>query len=259
MRNIFLLFVATLLIISCNNKSNYKDLESNLDSTSYSLGMLYASKMPNNLKENNVDSISIQHFLQGLHDYFDSTETPVLDKKTTEKLIQAYFEKMQQSSNDFYASKFKNNEIEGNKFLENNKKTAGITELEKGLQYQILYSGWGELKPDVRDTILVHFKMYDISKKLIYDTRKTSPNPLKIPLDSTIQAWQKVLPLVNTGAKLKIYSSHQFAYGKDVTPKDKIQPYQTLIFDIELVKTLKGNYPGAQQDSLSVDSVINNN
>lgn len=255
MRNIILLSVCTLLVISCKNNSDYRDLESNLDSTSYSLGLLYASKMPNNLKENNVDSISIQHFLQGLHDYFDSTETPVLDKKTTERLIQQYFDRMLQNSNENYAAKFKQNEIDGNVFLEKNKKNSGVTEIEKGLQYQIFYSGWGELKPDVRDTILVHFKMYDITNKLIYDTRKTSPNPLKIPLDSTIEAWQKVLPLVNTGAKLKIYSSHKFAYGTNVTPKDKVQPYQTLIFDIELVKTFKGNYPGAIQDSTQTDSV----
>lgn len=259
MRKIFFCCISVILITSCNQKPNYRELESNLDSTSYSLGMLFASKMPKNLQDNNVDSISFQHFLQGVHDYFDSTETPVLNKKITEKLIQQYFERMQNNNNASYASKFLQNQIDGNVFLENNKKKANIIELKKGLQYQISYAGWGELKPDVRDTILVHFKMYSIKNKLIYDSRTKSPNPVKIPLDSTIQAWQQVLPLVNTGAKLRIFSSHELAYGKDVTKDDIIEPYQTLIFDIELVKTLKGNYPGAIQDSLSQDSVKNNN
>jgi FKBP-type peptidyl-prolyl cis-trans isomerase len=260
MKGLVIFCLSCFILASCNREPNYKDLQTNSDSTAYSLGLLFASKIPQNLKDNSIDSISIKHFLQGVHDYFDSTQSPVLSKQISEKLIQEYFEKLQNSENNTYAAKFIQNKIDGNLFLENNKKVSGVIEIQKGLQYQIFYKGWGELKPDLRDTLLVHFKISTIKNKVLYDSRKTSYNPLKIPLDSTIAAWQKILPLVNTGAKIKIFTSYEYAYGIDVTKEDNIEPYQTLIFDIELVKTLKGNYPGAQveQDSLSKDSVTNN-
>ncbi len=37
--------------------------------------------------------------------------------------------------------------------------------------------------------------------------------------------------------------------------QDVIEPYQTLLFDIELVKTLKGNYTDTSRDSLYADTV----
>lgn len=255
------LFFCTLAILftSCNNTDSYRKLTTSLDSTSYSLGLLYASKIPQNLQQNNIDSISFQHFIQGIRDYFDSTQTTVLTREESQKLVQRYIEQVMNSSNNAYATQFLKNETEGNIFLDKNKQNKGVTELQKGLQYQVYYAGWGQLQPDVRDTILVHFKILNTNQKVLYDTRTKSQNPIKMPLDSTIRAFKQVLPLMFTGAKLRIFSSHEFAYGTNVTNKDIIEPYQTLLFDIELVKTLKGKYDDASRDSLYSDTVKNNN
>jgi len=255
MRNVLIFFIASILFASCNNADKYRKLETSLDSTSYSLGLLFASKIPQNLEENNIDSISFQHFIQGIRDYFDSTRSTVVTKEESQKIIQHYLEQIMKSSNSQYAAKFISNETEGNIFLDKNKKNPGVTELQKGLQYQIYYAGWGQLQPDIRDTILIHFKILNIQQKVLYDTRSKSANPIKMPLDSAITAFKRVLPLVYTGAKLRIFSSHEFAYGTSVTSKDIIEPYQTLLFDVELVKTLKGNYVDSVRDSLYKDTV----
>ncbi|OQA99255.1 MAG: FKBP-type 22 kDa peptidyl-prolyl cis-trans isomerase [Bacteroidetes bacterium ADurb.Bin217] len=255
MRNVLIVFVVSLLFASCSNADKYKKLETSLDSTSYSLGLLFASKIPQNLEQNNIDSISFQHFIQGIRDYFDSTGTTVLTQEESQKLVQRYIEQIMSSSNKAYASQFLKNETEGNIYLDNNKKNQGVIELQKGLQYQVYYAGWGQLQPDVRDTILVHFKILNTSQKVLFDSRSKSSEPIKLPMDSAITAFKRVLPLVYTGAKLRIFSSHEFAYGTQVTKKDVIEPYQTLLFDIELVKTLKGNYTDTSRDSLYADTV----
>ncbi len=255
MRNVLIFFIASILFASCNNADKYRKLETSLDSTSYSLGLLFASKIPQNLEENNIDSISFQHFIQGIRDYFDSTGTTVLTQEESQKLVQRYIEQIMSSSNKAYASQFLKNETEGNIYLDNNKKNQGVIELQKGLQYQVYYAGWGQLQPDVRDTILVHFKILNTSQKVLFDSRSKSSEPIKLPMDSAITAFKRVLPLVYTGAKLRIFSSHEFAYGTQVTKKDVIEPYQTLLFDIELVKTLKGNYTDTSRDSLYADTV----
>src|SRR5690606_31370214 len=100
--------------------------------------------------------------------------------------------------------------------------------------------------------------------KLLYDSKSESREPVSIILDSTILAWQKILPLYVTGGKVRIYASHEFAYGASYSKQMQIEPYATLIFDIELYKFVRRNKkiqvaPVPQQEQITQDSITQNN
>ena len=235
-----LLFFGSFCFISCNESATAtRSLETSLDSTSYSLGMLFASKIPQNLQNNHVDTVSMQAFLEGLNDYFNTQNPPAFTEEQMQKILNDYNQHLQATSTSYFLEQNKPLQAEGEAFFEQNRKNPNVFELKKGLQYQVFYGGWSQTKPTLTDTLLVHFKMMDLKQNVLFDSRAQNPDPVKLTLDSTIQAWQMVLPMMNIGSRVRIFTSSDFAYG--ITPKqgEVIKPYQALIFDIEFVKIVQ--------------------
>lgn len=242
MRNFYfvtLLFLGSFCLVSCNETAPNRSFKTSLDSTSYSLGMLFASKIPQNLKNNHVDTISMQVFLQGLNDYFDTQNSPAFTEEQAQIVLNDYIAHLQATSNSYFLEQNKHLQAEGETFLEQNKQNKNVFELKKGLQYQVAYAGWSKTKPTLTDTLLVHFKMMDLEQNVLFDSRTKGQDPVRLTLDSTIQAWQLVLPMMNMGARLRIFTSADFAYGITPKPNDIIKPYQALIFDIDFVKIVQ--------------------
>jgi len=221
---------------STHNMANFTD------SLSYSLGMTYAQKLPNNLQQNGLDSISFTEFIHGFQDYFDTTRVNILSDEEiisiTEQFLQLRQKKIEQAFLDSHKAV---NIKKGNIFLEKNKEKRGINVIEKGLQYKTLYRGWGQQKPRVNDTVLVSYKIYSIDNTLLFNSEEISNNPIPVTLDSAILAWQKVIPLFVTGGRMRIFASHEFAYGSSYSQEKGIKPYSTLVFEITLHKFIRSN------------------
>ncbi|MDR0941159.1 MAG: FKBP-type peptidyl-prolyl cis-trans isomerase [Bacteroidales bacterium] len=242
MRNycfVILLFLGTLCCTSCSKSTPKRSFKTSLDSASYSLGMLFASKIPQNLKNNHVDTIAMQLFLQGLNDYFNTQDSTAFTEKQTQEILNNYIEQLQATSNSYFLEQNKHLQAEGEAFLTQNKKNPNVFELKKGLQYQVFYSGWSPTKPKLTDTLLVHFKMMDLQQNVLFDSRTKNQDPVRLTLDSTIQAWQLVLPMMKMGSRVRIFTSADFAYGTAPKPNDLIKPYQALIFDIDFVRIVQ--------------------
>ncbi len=248
------LFIA-ILFISCSQRRVKPHITSGNDSLSYSLGMLYASKLPDNLKANHIDSVSYELFLEGIRDYIDSTSINLISDEDVKSITQNFLNNKLEKAHQEYLSSFSKNIEIGKTFLDENKKKPVIQVIEPGLQIKTVYSGWGQKKPTLKDDVLVHYKIYDTNIELIYDSKKDSKEPVKISLDSTILAWQKIIPMFVTGAKVVIYCSHEYAYGESFSPDKTIEPYQTLVFEVELVKFISKNEQQTQTTNVKQPSI----
>ena len=257
-RYILVFFLALTSVYSCKQDSSKKFIQTHYDSISYSLGMIYAQKLPENFHANHIDSISYEFFIQGIQDFFDSTHINQISDSEITNLTNSFIAQLQTKREQAFLDSFKINIEKGTSFLKENKNQNGVIELEKGLQYKTIYSGWGQQKPTISDTVLVFYQVYSIDNKLLYDSKSEFREPVSIILDSTILAWQKILPLYVTGGKVRIYASHEFAYGSSYSRDNHIEPYATLIFDIELYKFIRGNKEAQTTTSSEPEETLQN-
>ena len=240
-KNIQKIILVTVIAIgslsACTPDENEKLIVTRQDSTSYSLGVTFAQKIPQNLKDNNIENVDMDYFLQGIVDYFDKEQTVKLTDQEIDNIVNTIIGKQVQEKQEKFVEDNKPNIEKGKTFLEKNKENSNVIELKDGLQYRILDMGWGKLSPIKTDNILITFKVYNTKYELIYDSQKKS-DQTKIYLGSAIPALQEVLPKIKTGGSVRIFTSHEYAYGSTVYEQDLVKPYETLIFDVTLNKII---------------------
>jgi FKBP-type peptidyl-prolyl cis-trans isomerase len=122
--------------------------------------------------------------------------------------------------------------LEGQDFLDANKKKKGIITTKSGLQYEVIQAGKGE-KPTMNSTVSVYYTLRDISYRIL-ESNANDPKPISFPLGNVIVGWQEGLQLMQRGGKYRLYVPYELGYGAQGSPP-KIQPYSTLIFEIELI------------------------
>ena len=158
------------------------------------------------------------------------TGPQMTEEEITRVLNEEMNKQMAENQKQYEQENFPNKKA-GEAFLNENKKDRTIIELKNGLQYKIIDPGWGKLAPLVTDTIFISFKVYTIKNELIYNSQDYSAMT-KIQLGSAIPAFQEILPKIKTGGSVRIFTSYEYAYGSEVYKKDKVKPYETLIFDV---------------------------
>jgi len=129
-----------------------------------------------------------------------------------------------------------NNLEVGKDFLTENAKRDGIKTTDSGLQYRIITEGSGD-KPTLNDTVTVHYRgtLIDGTE---FDSSYKRQQPATFPLKGVIKGWQEALPMMKKGAKWEIFVPANLAYGSKGAG-DKIDPNETLIFEIELLDIKK--------------------
>lgn len=119
------------------------------------------------------------------------------------------------------------------KFLADNKKKDGVTELKSGIQWRTIKKGPGTgANPTLESTVTVRYRGTLIDGTLFDETEAGSP-PAEFPLNRLIKGWQEVIPLMKAGDKVEIVIPSELAYGS--SGKGDIKPDQVLVFEIELV------------------------
>lgn len=193
----------------------------NADSASYAFGMSMASS----LKGSGLKSLNYDLMVKGLKDAFAGQKT-AMSQEAAQAAIGNLFKTVSQA-------KFATNIAEGNKFLENNKKTPGVKTTASGLQYQVITQGNGTM-PKASDSVLVHYKGTLLSGKQ-FDSSYDRGEPITLTLDRVIPGWTEGMQLMQSGSKYKFFIPYTLAYGERGAGPD-IPPYSTLIFEIELLK-----------------------
>ena len=117
-------------------------------------------------------------------------------------------------------------------FLENNKTQNGVITLPSGLQYKIVSEGKGP-KPTAEDMVKVKYRGTDIHNKEF-----DSNDEAVFGLGQVIKGWTEGIQLMPVGSKYTFYIPYDLAYGERGR-RPNIEPYATLIFDVELLEIVK--------------------
>ena len=100
-----------------------------------------------------------------------------------------------------------------------------------GLAYQVLKEGNGAT-PKATDMVQVNYvgKLIDGT---VFDESKGTPAEFRV--DQVIKGWTEMLQLMKVGEKVKVVIPQELAYGARFAG-EKIPPFSTLVFEIELLK-----------------------
>jgi len=110
----------------------------------------------------------------------------------------------------------------------------GVNRVEPGLQYKVLQTGdVSGFQPSLENTVTAHFHGTLIDGEVFWSSVDTN-EPLVINLSQLIVGCQKVMSLMRTGDKWRVFIHPSMAYGEEGRPG--IPSNSLLIFDIELLE-----------------------
>lgn len=222
-----LLTVAFAILIALPVKSqknvNKVELKTLEDSAAYAIGMQFGQA----ITQNGLANLNIELIKKGLEDEVNGKSA--LDPHQYEATLEAFFTQKQKEEN-------KEKIEEGEKFLEKNAKRKEVKTTASGLQYEVITEGTGD-KPAATNTVKVHYKGTTIAGK-VFDSSYDRGTPAEFPLNRVIAGWTEGLQLMSVGSKYKFYIPYNLAYGERGAGQD-IKPFETLIFEVELLEIKK--------------------
>ena len=241
MKVIKFLVVITLIstVLSCNSQGlTKKSLENDLDTVSYALGLDIASKLKVNFPDVNRDL-----FIQGVMSGIDSTNI-LIEPAKVDGILREFFKKKQEETRKKQQEEalkkaeveFGDLKAEGEKFIEDNKSEKGVQVTESGLQYVVMKEGSGE-KPEATSKVKVHYHGTLIDGT-VFDSSVERNKPSEFGVNRVIKGWTEGLQLMTVGSKYKFVIPQELAYGAS-RKGDKIKPFATLIFEVELLEIKK--------------------
>lgn len=219
------------VLSSCGGQGvTKKALKTELDSVSYAIGMDVAKNVKTNVSE--IDS---ELFIQGYMNYLDSTNI-LIKEEGVQAVLSAYFQKKQAEKMKEQQAEGEKNKVANDKFLEDNKSKDGVKVTESGLQYSIMKEGTGE-KPTAESKVKVHYHGTLIDGT-VFDSSVERGEPAEFGVNQVIKGWTEGLQLMSVGSKYKFFIPQDLAYGARQTG-EKIKPYSTLVFEVELLEVAK--------------------
>lgn len=221
MKNIIVLS-SLMLFVACNTEkpNQAANLNTELDSVSYSLGV----NIGENIKKQ-FEDINLDNFEAGIKDVLEKDVEAKISDNQAQAIIQSYFTKKQQKQSESVIE-------EGINFLRENGKREGVTTLASGLQYEVINNGTGP-KPTIEDNVTTHYHGTLIDGT-VFDSSVDRGEPASFPVGGVIKGWTEALQLMSVGSKWKLFVPYDLAYGeRGAGPQ--IGPYSTLIFDVELI------------------------
>ena len=128
--------------------------------------------------------------------------------------------------------KYADNKAAGEKFLAENKTKEGVVALPSGLQYKVVKEGTGA-KPAATDMVKVNYKG-TLLDGTVFDSNE-GKEPITFNANRVIKGWTEALQLMPVGSKWILYIPYDLAYGAQGSG-DRIKPFSTLIFEVELLE-----------------------
>jgi FKBP-type peptidyl-prolyl cis-trans isomerase FklB len=242
MRISILVIAMVMAIFGANAQSKKKiKLKTENDSVSYSIGV----SIGNALKGQGMEELNPEIIAAGMNSMVKGQPGPI-DIEAAETFLKAYFAKKQEAES---AKKIET----ANKFLSENKKNKGVTELPSGLQYIVLTEGTGE-KPSDTSFVKVHYVgMFPDGK--IFDNSYDRGEPAEFSVVGVIPGFSEAIRLMNQGSKWKIFIPPHLGYGEQGAG-GVIGPNELLIFEIELLEITEGP---TMEEEIDIEDIIEEN
>lgn len=188
---------------------------------SYAVGM----SLGESLLQQNLKSLDATLIAQAIQDTFEGKELKFSPQEANQ-LIQEFLRAESEKQ-------FAVNKETGEAFLKQNAERSEVSVTPSGLQYEVIVEGSGN-KPSAADTVTVHYHGTLIDGT-VFDSSVQRNQPATFGLSQVIRGWTEGLQLMNEGSKFRFYIPQDLAYGATPHPGGPIEPYMTLIFDVELL------------------------
>ena len=197
-----------------------------MDKVSYALGIGIGRQ----LSQMGAAALNIDDFAQAIKDVLAGNLK--MNEAEAQELVQDFFAKQEAKQQAEAAEKGKSVKAEGERFLAENGKKAGIITTPSGLQYQVLREGNGK-SPKSTDTVECHYEgtLIDGTK---FDSSYDRGQTATFPLNQVIAGWTEGLQLMQEGGKYRFFIPYNLGYGERGAGAS-IPPFAALVFDVELV------------------------
>ena len=179
-------------------------------------------------------SLNIDDFAAAVADILQGN-TPKMSHEEVHEVLEHYFAELEERQQAEAAERGKAAKGEGEAFLAENKKRAGVVTTPSGLQYEIVKEGTGR-QPKASDTVRCHYEGTLIDGT-VFDSSYRRGMPAEFGLRQVIAGWTEGVQLMKEGSIFKFYIPYNLAYGERGADAD-IPPYAALIFKVELIKVL---------------------
>jgi FKBP-type peptidyl-prolyl cis-trans isomerase len=185
------------------------------------------------LKYKGLKTIDAKKFVDGLNGYVKNKVIPSAELiKMYTNAIKGYEDKMVAERNEKTLAEGKAKAPDQYAFLAKKEKEAGVKKTASGLLYEVITAGSGA-KPNPSNKVKVHYEGSTIDGK-VFDSSYTRGEPIEFGLGQVIKGWTEGLQLMSPGSKYKLYIPQDLGYGTRGSG-EKIPPYATLIFTVELI------------------------
>ncbi|MBR6197567.1 MAG: FKBP-type peptidyl-prolyl cis-trans isomerase [Bacteroidaceae bacterium] len=202
-----------------------------MDKLSYALGLGIGQQ----LKQMGLkDVLKVEDFSQSIIDVLADADLKVSHAEG-QKIVNDFFQKLEDVKRAEAAEAGKAAKADGEKFLAENAKKAGVVTTASGLQYEVLTEGTGK-KPKATDKVRCHYEGRLIDGT-VFDSSYQRNEPADFGLQQVIAGWTEGVQLMAEGAKYRFYIPYMLAYGEGGAGA-LIPPFSALIFDVELIKVL---------------------
>ena len=176
-------------------------------------------------------SLNIEDFATAISDLFGGREAR-LSQAESQDILNKFFTEMEALQQAEAAEKGKAAKADGEKFLAENKKRAGVVTTASGLQYEVLVEGDGP-RPKASDTVRCHYEG-TLTDGTVFDSSYMRGQPAEFGLRQVIAGWTEGVQLMKVGAKYKFYIPYNLGYGEHGAG-NSIPPYAALVFTVELL------------------------
>jgi len=195
-------------------------LETEFDRYSYGLGMMVGERV---LRQ--YGDVDYELLLAGIKAQHQNQATQINMEEATQAMSDHLQKQLEEKSAGARS--------EGEAYLKTNAEKEGVMVTASGLQYSVITEGDGE-KPQASDEVTVHYRgtLLDGTE---FDSSYARGAPATFALNQVISGWTEGVQLMKVGSKYQFVIPFKLAYGERGAG-GSIGPYETLIFDIELIE-----------------------
>ena len=193
---------------------------------SYAVGYQFGA----DLKERGVD-IDVEGVIRALRDGFAGKEV-AYPREQLGQQMELLENKLRSEAEAKFNKLASENKAASDKFMAENRAKKGIVVLPSGIQYRVIEDGAGR-KPTPTSQVTVHYRG-SLSSGLEFDSSFARGQPASFKVDTVIDGWKEILPLMKVGDHWQVFLPPEKAYGmRGQAPV--IGPNEALVFDIKLL------------------------